>query len=778
MLNRKKKLALEELHSLLVSWSTSVPARARRFQALRADLDQQVSVAVARWWLPGFGEGELVALRQQVERLGELAPALAALIRRAEEAEKEVLGLRGRVEGEGDRELAAWLTDRCVEWQSTLRRLATHVEREPELENDEAALGRTKDLVRSHANALRRLDEAKQLLDRLGSRMETAVLRADLPLLRQRLLREGADPAWVADIERVLGAVRAVVDVPPKQPPRNLQQVPDLLREARRWQHVLHCGEERNASLLERYKLAEKDWEDLPEGEIQALLQDAGEALDELRRLAAERCAAALAQLVARSLQMADACGPSLDLERQVDALRTAATGDPDTYQDWMESQAAVARRLLAIAGFNVGLLQARIDRRRHDFGIRLEGLRGEPLSSRAASELDRLGLELANLPDLGDDLESIFQSLETCDRVGLALETLTARVRGEREALSATRQSLLACRQALCDEVARCGIEVTDLAPRIAALDAAQPGVSLDDLRHEAERVELELAAREKELAARCEAWLAEHLAALWSHVQVLQQAGRAACDLPQAPGAGAPLPQWTQAVATTRALAAEIDRQLDGLENELETRGDEFRDRFGRLPLASLRPEVRRDADDLSRWLSERSWSRASQQEERLRSLLDGLARCELFLARLSQEDREAQARAEALQAKLRSFNDRDLDHYCPDELVQRVSALIAGIPSEPLRWGEVIAQLDLAEGLLERLEVHATRVLVARLELAIPGLERQAARTRDPSFARRIRTLLAELDACDEHEPIPIGLSTQILLLAPERTWEESS
>src|SRR4029077_19424067 len=80
MLNHKKKLALEELHSLLVGWSTGVPGRARRFQALRAYLDRQVTTALARWWLPGLGEDELAALRQQVERLGELAPPLAALI--------------------------------------------------------------------------------------------------------------------------------------------------------------------------------------------------------------------------------------------------------------------------------------------------------------------------------------------------------------------------------------------------------------------------------------------------------------------------------------------------------------------------------------------------------------------------------------------------------------------------------------------------------------------------------------------------------------------------
>ncbi|HEX4963442.1 MAG TPA: hypothetical protein VF173_21610, partial [Thermoanaerobaculia bacterium] len=461
MLNRKKKLALEELHSLLAGWSTAVPGRARRFQALRADLDQQVMAALARWWLPGLGEGELAALRQQVERLGELAPLLAALILQAETDEKEVLDLRARAEREADRELAGWLTDRCVDWQSTLRRLGTHVEREPELEKDLEVLAKTGDLVRRHANALRRLEEAQQLLGRLGSRMETATLRADLPLLRQRLLAEGAGPAWLADMERAVGAVRAVVDVPPKKPPQTLQQVPELLAEARRWQRALATGEERNALLLERYKLAEKDWERLPEGEIQALLRDAGEALADLRRTAAERCAADLARLAERSLQLADACGPSPGLERELDALRTAAAGDPDAYEEWMERRAAVDGSLLANAGANIGLLQARIDKLRRDFGARLESLRREPLSSQAASELERLNLELAGLPDsIGENLEPLFQSLAACARVAVALDALTVRARGERDALSAMRQRLLARHQALRQEVARSGLE------------------------------------------------------------------------------------------------------------------------------------------------------------------------------------------------------------------------------------------------------------------------------------------------------------------------------
>jgi hypothetical protein len=779
MLNRKKKLALEEMGSLLAGWSTGVPGRARRFHALRADLDQQARTALDRWWLPGPGEAELARLRQQVERLGEIAAALSTLIRRTEEAEKEVLDLRGRAERETDRELSGWLTDRCVDWQSTLRRLGVQVEREPELEKDQATLGRTEDLVRAHANAVRRLDEARQLLDRVRDPMKTAALRADLPLLRERLLVEGAGPAWLADIERVVGAVRAVGDLPPRKPPQTLGQAQDLLFECRSWQRVLQTGGDRNDLLRDRYLVVEKDWEDRPEGEIQSLFREAGEALADLRRTAAERRAAALTRLAKRSLHLADACGPSPELEQleqEVERLRSSEPGDPDSFEEWMEQQDAADRHLLAIARIDVSRLQARIDKLRSDFAARLKILRAEPLSSRAAGALERLSLALAGLPDSGqDDLEPVFQSLETCDRITLGLDVLSRQIDEERGALQAIHQRLLARHQALREEVARCGIEVADVGPRIVVLSAAEPGRSLDDLRLDAEALELELAAREKELAARCEAWIAESLETLRSQVAVLQVAGRAAGNLPEPPGEGSPPSQWAETVVTIRALAETVHQQIESVQGDLETRADEFRDRLDHLPLGSLRPEVRRDATDRSLWLSERSWRQAPKPEERVRKLLDGLTRCELLLAKLSQEDREAQDHAEALRTKLRDFNERDLDRYCPDALVHRVSALIAGIPAEPERWGELADQLDLAENLLELLETHATRIVAARVEQAIPGLERQAATTRDPAFACRIRALLAQLAACDEHEAVPAGLSAQILLLAPERAWE---
>ncbi|HEV7506936.1 MAG TPA: hypothetical protein VGS07_18745 [Thermoanaerobaculia bacterium] len=776
MLNRKKKLALEELRSLLAGWSTGVPARARQFHALRADLDRQVASGLARWWLPGLGEGELAALRQQVDRLGELAPALSTLVRRAEEAEREVLDLRGRAERAGDRELAGWLTDRCVDWQSTLRRLGAQVEREPELEKDQEILGRTEELARSHANALRRLEEAQQLLDRLGSRMETAALRADLPLLRQRLLAEGAGPAWLADVERVVSAVREVADVPPKKPPQTLQQVPELLAEARRWQRVLATGDDSNAALLERSKLADKDWERWTDGEIQALLEEAGEALAGLSRTAAERCAAALARLAERSLQLADACRASPDLEtleQEIGALRTAEAGDPDSYEEWMERWKGVDQHLLFIASYNVGDLQARIDKLQQDFSARLAGLRREPLSGPAASELERLVLELAGLRDFeGDDLEPVFRSLAACQRIAVDLDALAVRVRGERDALGAARQCLLARHRALRGEVERCGIEVLDLEPRIAALAAAESGESLDELRHEAEALELELAALEKELAARCTAWIAERRIALRGVVEALRLLGRDAGEPPEGPaGSGLGFVEGAGAVAGMRRWETALAQQMDAAWHELAARGQRAASELASLPVSALRREERETAIDLRRRLDDAIGSTEAGPEERLRGLFEILESCDTFLVKLSEEERSARERASKLRLRLRDLNEYGLDRFCPPDLVLRASALVHGIPDEPRHWGSVAGQLAAAEDLLQNLEDHARRRAAADLDRGVSALERRLQTALDPAFAGRARGLLSQVEAWGHDRIAPALLRMRVRMLAPE-------
>lgn len=773
MPSMKVRPDLEELRARLVRHAREVPPQATRFHDLRSDLEQQVASLLARWVLR-LGDAGLASLRAQVDRLGELAPALARLIRRCEETEKEVLGLRAIAEASDDRELPRWLVGRCVEWQSALRRLGSNVGRPIELEQDQLVLERTEERVRCHAQALQPLAEARQLLARLGDRMamETAALRADLPLLRERLFAEGASAAWLAEIERALGPLRAVADLPPPQPPRDLAEVRRLLPGARRWIRVLDTGEEEALVLQVQASLAEAEGGTSTDEEVRLLLDQVSALVRGLSRTAAERRGEALALLGKRYRQLTASCGQVPALERELADLAAAEAAAPETYAAWMERQAEVERLLVSTASAHLVDLQDWILRRGRELKDALDVLARQPLSAERASAAERLRLDLGGLPDPYDQrVGGIFESLEACDRIRLALDDLVEQARAERATLVAARRDLQARHQALREEVTRCGIEVADLGARIDALAETGSGRTLDDLRRDAAQLELELRALEQELVARCRAWISERFVALERRAAVLRRSGRPAGELPQQLTAGVPPAQAAAAVATLREVESELTRRLVEAQLELEARGGDLLERLQEVLERSLRPEVRRAAVEQAAWLTARSWEGAAEPDERIRRLLDGLEHSEALLAKLSQQERECRARAESLRRRLGQFNERDLDSFCPEPLVKRASALVAAIPAEPTAWADLVDQLDTAEKLIDRLEDHGLRRLAARLERAASDLERQIPGTSDREYAHRLRTLLDELAACDPRQPVPPALAAQVLLLAPD-------
>jgi len=772
MLNWKSKPALEEIRAVLAGWNLEVPARAQRFHDLRTDLEKQVEANLGRW----FGGDDPDTLSRQVERLSRLVAPLTSLIRRSEELEKEVLDLRSSVERSPDRELAQRLVTRCVGWQSKLRRLGANAGRESELELDQATLNSVEDEVRDHAQALRLLEEARNLLARLGNKMETATLQADFPQLRQRLLDDGASAAWTADMGRALAPAKAVVDLPPKTPPKTLQQVSALLHTIRRWTRALATGEERASVLQDQHKIAEAEWEDWTEDQIRVHFMAASAMLDELRQTAVRRSAEILALLGARRDQLAGACGPDPELDRTLGELKNADFGEPETYGVWMEEQAELHRRIRDAAGSRLIDLQERIVRKRRELLEALAMLEKEPLFNRVRSEAGGLRLELEDLPDPREQgVEPIFDSLGACDRIARELDGMAEQARNGRRDVQKLCEDLLARNSALQEEARRSGIEAPDLAVRIETLATIAPGASLDDLLSQAESLGHEIRAVERELVARCAVWIEGRLSLLRGRAALLRQAGVRVEDLPVSFPENQTPARATDAVVATREAAQGIERQLEELKTALESRSVELLGRLRDLPLKSLRPEVRRDAGDLTRWFEERAWEAATGLDERVRLLLGESTRCDVFLAKLSQEERDARDRTAALRRRLRELNDADLDRFCPEALVRRVSALIAAIPAEPASWAELAGQIATAEGLIGLLETHARRVLAARLDRAIPDLERQASISRDPEYAQRLRALLDEVAARDDREPVPAGLAAQILMLTSQPSWE---
>ncbi|HEX4960916.1 MAG TPA: hypothetical protein VF173_08765, partial [Thermoanaerobaculia bacterium] len=317
----------------------------------------------------------------------------------------------------------------------------------------------------------------------------------------------------------------------------------------------------------------------------------------------------------------------------------------------------------------------------------------------------------------------------------------------------------------------------VIDLEPRIAALAAAEPGASLDDLHHEAEALELELAAREKEFTARCAAWVAERRLAVRGAVEVLRLLGRNPGEPPElAVGSGQGFAEGAGAVAGMRQWETALAQQMDAAWQDLAARGSRAEGELVSLPLSAMRREERETATDLESRLDAALGSTAGGPEERLRALFEILESCDTFLVKLSEEERSARERAAALRLRLRELNESGLDRFCPQDLVLRASALVHGIPDEPRHWGSVAGQLAAAEDLLQNLEDHARRRAAADLDRGISALERRLQTALDPAFAGRARGLLSQVEAWGHDRIAPALLRIRVRMLAPEAGGSE--
>jgi hypothetical protein len=130
------------------------------------------------------------------------------------------------------------------------------------------------------------------------------------------------------------------------------------------------------------------------------------------------------------------------------------------------------------------------------------------------------------------------------------------------------------------------------------------------------------------------------------------------------------------------------------------------------------------------------------------------------EALLARLERLEQEARSRLELLIRRFERFRAEGFHRWSPVH-ADRVEGLIRGIPDHPRRWQAVLEQLDRAESLLDRLELHGRRLLAAELDRSVEALEERFHRHDDPEA----ESLLRELAASDGPRVPPLSLRRRV-------------
>lgn len=189
-----------------------------------------------------------------------------------------------------------------------------------------------------------------------------------------------------------------------------------------------------------------------------------------------------------------------------------------------------------------------------------------------------------------------------------------------------------------------------------------------------------------------------------------------------------------WKEALSRLRE-AEELPAKVADLQAQIEAEraaGERVQarrlavlERLRELPPARLRPgeqlELRECAQRLASW----DGAAATDMRERRLALEPTVEWGEALLARLRQAEERAKSLHASLRARLEELQRADYGLGCR-ELVDRVEALVHGVPARPRAWVELEDQLVEADVLLERLDRHGRRLAAARLEESVTLLE----------------------------------------------------
>jgi ABC-type transporter Mla MlaB component len=769
MLSAKARPELATLTARLREWETAVPDRARRFHAVRRDLEKRIQSALSVW-RPWIADEIVERFRMLVERLGGIAEPLAELIRHAEQVAAEVRQLETRAPA-GDTDLAAWIQARCRGWLATLVRVGANCDRETDLAGDQKILLDIETQERLDDAAVRELQEAGRVLTALGSDLQAAALRARLPELRRRLYTEGASAAWLDEIKGLIQPLRAIMDRA-NDPPTELRNVASTLNEIRGWSKLLGEREDEVERLEQRQHFFAVDW-DLSQ------VQDLQAAADALRQHLVARAQELrnekLAGLEEQTADLFQACGYQPDLEERLAALKERSFDRHHLFRDWLNQFDQVLGFFRATAQTQEGALERRLSAVLARLEGQLQELKSHPLSAEVDRQAAGIEHDLRQLA-LPTGVEEILHGLRRANAIERQLEQLGRRALHEREELVRLQAELAAQNEALqsaARRVKRERIAIADLAPAIAELSQGAEEGSLEDRRQRAAALVVEIAALEEQLAAQCRERLGFQLRSAEQLRDVLRRCNiePPAAVLPEL-AASAPPQAVVQAVLDARRQYQLLLQSVRSLRGDLESRLAQAQVEIAALRLDDLAPGDRQTAEQLLQELAAGDEASARRSSlERLERMAQQVEKSDLFFQRLRQEQSSARERLADLRRRLQEFHDDQLHLFCP-ELTERIVALVYGVPQRPRQWSAVHYQLDRAAELFGRVEIQARRLAAEELDGAAETLRQRRRETRDPAFRVAITRLLDELESRNDDELPPVTLRLRVLNAAQHR------
>jgi hypothetical protein len=756
----KARSHLNELLVALKSWEGVVAARATQFHRNRLNLMRHLGEVLPFWKL-WIGDEAVAHARERVEGLREVVEPLSQLLREMTVLESDVHRLRTRGEGR-DAEFAEWLQARCRDFVIRIGRLATRCESEIDVNRDRELLAKIEAEVRFHHEGVSQLAEAERVLNFL-SPLRAATLAAQLPLMRNRLYKDGFTPDWLRDLHALVQPLQKEIERI-EDPPPQINALSATLTELGRWSTRLG-GEFRQdvEQLEEKLGFNVVDWEP-------ATFQAIDEEVQRLRTKILDRVVEMRgAKLDKLEREMADlrlASTYDENLESQLAVLRERPFQRPHLFDAWLEEHKRFHNSFRAIAQANIGRLTAHLSKTILDIDAQLEALDSKPLSLDSSNEVVLVRDERRSLW-MATDVEEILRQLRRANDISQKIDRLHERAEQELHEIARRKKDLserMDVLQTAIKSAKGVTIETGDLTTEIASLSEGEG--ALEERRQQAQRLESELAALETQFADACRAQLAVLLFDSTRAAEVLRRAGAPprAFEAPAIDAAATP-EQTARAVLEAWHLSRALRKAARLLFKQLDQRRLEAHAELNALHADDLTPGDREERSHLRRDLDAGSWTEPRALMDRLERLAAIVERCNRFFDGLEQEQRAARERREQLERHFRRFTNEQLYPYCP-ALADRVAALIFGVREQAHSWTAIRNQLDVAGDLFARVDPHAQRLAADELDHAAAILRERLRDGGDPSFRDLAKDLLRELDVCSPEILPPASLRSRIV------------
>lgn len=719
---KKLKLRMQEILS-------GVPEEAHAFHLASDEVLREVNILLSKR-IPLFYEASVKGLESSAERLLSMKGGLITLIRSTGELFTAVSQLRDKADNNEDRDVSSHVSKKCDEWKKAIDLLGRDVDGDQLLLLESESLSRFKTWVKDYTTAAALLAEANKYVRDL-SPMDTAELQAALHGLKEDFFAHGPDDRWLSELSRLLEMPRKISRQPPPPPPKPPDKLRDIVRlyeDAREWARVLSRQLSRN--LEDAYRLARG--EPGQQADLDRLHRDIFAEREALHSIAQKERDVKLSALREDARNYGAACGYNAELGKRLQGLESNLANTPNNYLELVSSCEQGDQFLAGIAHAKEKELAAHLGGCVQRLEERVTRLGGFDLTDNVRCEVVSLVERTGKLNNpIGQ--RTIREYLRLASLIEKEVEVLERRASEDLAAYARLKSSLLERIADLERAVTAFGMQENATFGRGLSNEVSQQESqgNLDDMLDRLEEIGRIVGEAENEFIAGCAPTLEEHfnfcreahvaLSVACASLGKGHQQGRFSSDKPQPrypKDATNAYDEWTK----RRAHYAE---QLRELRPELEKAAKGAQGHFHQLIQTPgyFSPPQRHQAEEIMKSLDEFAAPAGLPDLDSLpgfTSLANVMNRYQTFIGPIEGEREEIDELHKTLIGRLRNFSEEDLEKRF-EEAADRISALVYGINVHAQPSADVKRQLELADGLLTRVEICVRRQAAEELDNA---------------------------------------------------------